>query len=148
MMIRFFFLFAFMQFSITLLAQKDTIALKCPFEHGSGREPKEAFTWDPPDLKVIMISNVDSVIRSATSGIVTNLNPVEDNKYEIVINFKDFYFWYYGVAKPLVVKGNSVKAGQPIGLYTFGMELEFRMFKFEEPVDPRNYLECKIPKAQ
>ena len=31
--------------------------LLCPFENGMGREPKEAFTWDPPDKKVIMMSN-------------------------------------------------------------------------------------------
>jgi len=126
----------------------EKIVLVCPFEHGSGREPKEAFTWDPPDKKVIMISKVDSFIRSATSGVVTNMNPIEDNQYEIVVNFGDYYFWYYGVTKPFVAKADVVKAGQSIGLYTLGKELEFRMFKFEDPIDPRIYLECKIPKAQ
>ncbi len=126
----------------------EKIVLICPFEHGSGREPKEAFTWDPPDKKVIMISKVDSVIRSATSGVVTNMDPIEDNQYEIVVNFQDYYFWYYGVTKPFVARGDVVKAGQSIGFYTLGRELEFRMFKFEDPIDPRIYLECKIPEAQ
>jgi hypothetical protein len=30
-----------------------------------------------------------------------------------------------------------------IGTYGFGSEMEFRMFKDEEPVDPRELLECK-----
>jgi hypothetical protein len=59
---------------VALLAQTtDSIALACPFEHGSGREPKEAFTWDPPDQKVIMISRVDSVIRSCIGGQVVKV---------------------------------------------------------------------------
>jgi hypothetical protein len=41
-----------------------------------------------------------------------------------------------------------VKAAQNIGIYTFGNELEFRMFKDEDILDPRNLLECKIPKAE
>jgi hypothetical protein len=129
-------------------AQNDSLVLKCPFEHGTGREPKEAFTWSPPDKKIIMISHVDSLIRCAYGGMVTTVGPTEDNNYEIVINFKDYYFWYYGVAKPLVKRGQTVKAGETIGLYKFGTELEFRMYKFEDMLDPRNLLECKVPKAE
>jgi len=68
--------------------------------------------------------------------------------YDIVIYKGDFYFWYSGVAKPLVTRGQVVKAGQTIGTYSFGTELEFRMFKDEEPMDPRNMLECKVEKGQ
>jgi hypothetical protein len=28
-------------------------------------------------------------------------------------------------------------------MYKFGTEMEFRMFKDEEPMDPREFLECK-----
>ena len=139
----------FFLFSPYLLpAQKDSIVLKCPFEHGSGREPKEAFTWSPPDKKVIMISQVDSLVRSAINGTVTNVDPTEDSSFEIVINFKDYYFWYYGAGKPFVKKGQIVKAGEIISKYKFGTELEFRMFKNEDMLDPRNLMECKIPKAE
>jgi hypothetical protein len=132
---------------LALWAQQDSIHLVCPFEHGSGREPKEAYTWNPPDKKIIMISQVDTIIRSSITGNVSNINPTEDNRYEIVVYYKHFYFWYYGVTVPLVKKGQSVRAGQAIGTYTMGLELEFRMFKDEEPIDPRNLLECKVPKA-
>lgn len=132
--------------------KEEKIVLVCPFEHGSGREPKEAFTWDPPDQKVIMISHVDSIIRSCISGEVLNVSSTDDGKYEIVIGYKDFYFWYYNVEKALVNTRQAVKAGQTIGIYKFGDELEFRMFKEmkdTEPqmMDPRDLLECKIPKA-
>lgn len=136
-------------FSAAALAQtKDSIRLVCPFEHGSGREPKEAYTWNPPDKKIIMISQVDTILRSSITGKVSNVNPTEDGKYEIVIYFKDYYFWYYGVSKPLVKKGQSITAGSPVAVYQLGDEVEFRMFLREEAIDPRDLLECKITKAQ
>ncbi len=132
---------------VSLLAQKDIGQLKCPFEHGSGREPKEAFTWEPQDLKVIMVSKVDTIVRSCITGTVSNVNETEDKRYEIVIYYKNYYFWYDGLAKPLVKKGQNVIAGQSIGTYTFGTEMDLRMFKNEDQMDPRNLLECKIPRA-
>jgi len=140
---------------VALLAQTitDSITLACPFEHGSGREPKEAFTWDPPDQKVIMISHIDSIVRSCVNGEVVKVQNNEDSSYEMVIFGKGFYFWYNNVSKPSVQVRQTVKAGQAIGVYKFGEELEFRMYKEmkkDEPVmmDPRNWLECKVPKAQ
>ena len=118
--------------------------LLCPFENGMGREPKEAFTWDPPDKKVIMISKVDTAIRSCIDAKVFTINPTEDGKYEMVIYYKDYYFWYYGITKALVNVNQNIKAGQVLGTYTKGQEMEFRMFKDEDPVDPRAFLECKV----
>jgi hypothetical protein len=118
--------------------------LLCPFENGMGREPKEAFTWDPPDKKVIMISKVDTAIRSSIDAKVFTINPTEDGRYEMVIYYKDYYFWYYGITKALVNVNQNIKAGQVLGTYTKGQELEFRMFKDEELMDPRVFLECKV----
>lgn len=137
----------FLNASCSLFAQKDSVRLACPFEHGSGREPKEAYTWQPKDEKIIMISKVDTIVRSCINGTVSNVNTTEDGRYEIVIYYSNLYFWYYGVAKPLVTKGEKVAARQAIGTYTSGTELEFRMFRNEEQLDPRNLLECKIPRA-
>ena len=129
----------------TLFAQPAKLA--CPFERGSGREPKEAYSWEPRDEKVIMVSRMDSLVRSAVTGTVSNVSMTEDNRYEIVIYQKNYYFWYYGVAKPMVKKNQNVVAGQNIGTYTMGSELEFRMYKDEQQLDPRNLLECKVPRA-
>ena len=124
--------------------QKFDRRLLCPFENGMGREPKEAFSWDPPDKKVIMISKTDTAIRSCIEAKVLSINPTEDGRFEIVIYYKDWYFWYYGIKKALVNVNQVIKAGQVLGTYTFGQEMEFRMFKDEEPMDPRGFLECKV----
>lgn len=118
--------------------------LVCPFENGMGREPKEAFTWDPPDKKVIMISKIDTAIRSCVDAKVLSINPTEDGHYEMVIYYKEYYFWYYGITKALVNVNQVVKAGQVLGTYTKGQEMEFRMFKDEEPMDSREFLECTV----
>lgn len=124
--------------------QKFDKRLLCPFENGMGREPKEAFTWDPPDKKVIMISKVDTAIRSCIDAKVLSINPTEDGRFEIVIYYKEWYFWYFGIKKALVNVNQVIKAGQVLGTYTFGQEMEFRMFKDEEAMDPRVFLECKV----
>lgn len=134
--------------SANLFAQKDSAWLVCPFEHGSGKEPKEAYTWNPPDKKIIMISKMDSIVRSCVTGEIVAVSDAEDNQFEIVVFYKDYYFWYLGRFTCLVKKGDKIKAGGALGIYTVGTELEFRMFKFEEVIDPRNLLECKIPKAE
>jgi hypothetical protein len=131
---------------LTVFAQ-DNLKLACPFDRGTGREPKEAFTWDPKDEKVIMVSNMDSIARSCVTGTVSNVSQTEDGNYEVVIYYKNYYFWYYGVSKPLVKKGQNVTAREAIAIYKPGSELEFRMFKDEKPMDPRALLECTILKA-
>ena len=124
--------------------QKFDEKLLCPFENGMGREPKEAFTWDPPDKKVIMISKVDSAIRSCINAKILSINPTEDGRFEVVIYYKEWYFWYYGITKALVNINQQIKAEEVLGTYTRGQEMEFRMFKDEEPMDPREFLQCTL----
>lgn len=141
------FLAAFLLYAPATIFGQDNLKLACPFDKGTGREPKEAFTWDPKDEKVIMISMNDTIARSCIEGTVSNVSQADEGGYEIVIFYKDYYFWYYGVSAPLVKKGERVTVRQPIASYTKGNELEFRMFKNEKPLDPRPFLECKILKA-
>jgi hypothetical protein len=126
---------------------QDNLKLTCPLDHSLGREPKEAYAWDPKDLKVIMVSKVDTSVRSCVDGIVSNVAKSEDGNYEIVIYYKNYYFWYVGVSNPVVKKNQAVTARQIIGSYRPGTELEFRMFKDEATMDPRNMLECQILKS-
>jgi hypothetical protein len=141
------FLAAFLFCAPHIISAQDNLKLTCPFDRGTGREPKEPFTWDPKDEKVIMVSNMDSVARSCINGTISNVSQTEDGDYEVVVYYKNYYFWYYGVSKPLVKKGDNVTARQAIAIYKPGTELEFRMFKDENPMDPREMLECKILKA-
>jgi hypothetical protein len=131
-----------------LIAQKDDkLTLLCPLKNPQGKEPKEAFMWNPPDKKVTMISNLDSLVYSSLQGKVSNVSVTDDNRYEVVIYYKEYYIWYYGITKPAVRIGQDVKAGEKIGSYAPGSELEFRLFKDEDAIDPREMLECRITKA-
>ena len=118
--------------------------LLCPFEKGMGRVPKEAYSWDPPDMKVIFISKEDTAIRSCIDAKVLSINPTDDGRYEMVIYYKEYYFWYYGIAKAVVNTNQNIKTGQVLGIYIKGQELEFRMYKDEEMMDPRKFLECTV----
>ena len=74
-------------------------------------------------------------------------NENDGNKWEVVMfckyKDKEYYFWYFGITKALVNVNQVIKAGQVLGTYTKGQEMEFRMFKDEEPMDSREFLECK-----
>jgi hypothetical protein len=132
------------------LDAQDKITIVCPLENGMGREPKDAYYWDPPEHKVIIMSSTDTTVRSGVPGEVVTVQVNEDNKYEIVIFFKDHYFWYNNVTRPLVRRFQKVTASQVIGTYTHGDELELRVYKEPkkadpEMIDPRSMLECMPP---
>ena len=132
------------------LEAQDKITIVCPLENGMGREAKDAYYWDPPEHKVIIMSKIDTAVRSGVPGEVVTVQVNEDNKYEIVIFFKDHYFWYNNVTRPLVRRMQKVTASQVIGTYTHGDELELRVYKEPkkadpEMIDPRSMLECMPP---
>ena len=118
--------------------------LLCPFEKGMAPGSNEAYSWDQPDMKVIMVSKTDTVVRSCMDAKVSLIQPTEGGSYEVVIYYGDYYFWYSGVGKLRVKKNQNIKAGEVLGAYTPGQELEFRMFNNEEPMDPRKYLLCTL----
>ncbi len=123
---------------------QDISKLICPFENGLGSPTKEAYTWNPADKKLILVSTTDTIIRSVIDATVLTVMPSDEGDYQIVIHYDDYYFWYFGVKKPLVNRGQKLKAGQPLATYTTGKEVEFRMFKDEEALDPRGLLDCKV----
>jgi hypothetical protein len=102
---------------------------------------------------VVFISQMDSVVRTSVPGEVVTIEMNEDNKYEIVIFYKEHYFWYNNVLKPSVRKMQKLSSGQSIGTYKSGDELELRVYKeptrteAEKMIDPREMLECRILKA-
>ncbi len=75
-------------------------------------------------------------------GSITVVARTEDTKYDIVLQYKNYSFWYAGVLAPTVKQKTKVKAGDVIGLYKPGDMLELLMFQAEEPVNPRKYLKC------
>ena len=137
----------------TSLSAQEKITIVCPLENGMGREAKDAYYWDPPEHKVIILSTTDTVVRSGVPGEVVAVQVNEDNKYEVVIFYKDHYFWYNNVTRPFVRKMQKVTPSQAIGSYTHGDELELRVYKEPkradpEMIDPREMLECFPPGDQ
>ncbi len=129
---------------LTLVAQQDSIWLKCPLDEAVVvPPPKNIMKFDQPDLCIVLASVPDTVVKACITGRVSNVVQNEDGKWDIVFYYRDYYFWYAGLAKPLVRRGDNLKTGQPIGQIAKGGSLEFLMYNFETPVDPVRYLDCK-----
>ena len=129
----------------TLAQATDSLTLACPLPNGivriirsSDRNYKETSEYG-----VMISSRSDTVVQACHQGRVVIVKPTEDKKYDMVISFKGYYFWYAGVLAPKVKEGAVVKPGDLIGTYNPGDLLELLMFNQEEPENPRKYLKCK-----
>jgi murein DD-endopeptidase MepM/ murein hydrolase activator NlpD len=91
---------------------------------------------------VMITSKIDTAVQAVHDGAVVIVARTEDTKYDVVIQFRNYYFWYSGVLAPKLKQGTRVKAGDIIGTYKPGDMLELLMFQQEEPVNPRKYLKC------
>ena len=110
---------------VGVYAQQDSIWLKCPLEDAIVvPPPKNVMKFDEPDLCIVLVSIPDTVVKA-------------------VFYYRDYYFWYSGLSKVLVRRGDNVKTGQPLGNIPLGGSLEFLMYNFETPMDPIRFLECK-----
>ena len=90
----------------------------------------------------MITSKIDTVIRAVHDGAVAIVERAEDSRYDVVIQYKSYSFWYVGVLAPNVKKKAKIKAGDIIGGYKPGDMFELMMFNSEEPVNPRKYLKC------
>lgn len=127
-------------------AQTDSLQLKCPLLNGT---PKVVRASDKDYQKsseygVILTSRVDTIVQAVHEGAVVIVTKTEDTKYDVVLQFRNYYFWYAGILTPKVRQGAKVKPGDIIGTYKPGDMLELLMFQQEEPVNPRKYLKCNL----
>jgi len=138
-------LFLFSSFSISFVfAQTDSLQLSCPLKAGV---PKIIRASDKDYQKsseygVMLTSKIDTVVQAVHEASVVLVARTEDTKYDVVLQFRNYSFWYAGVLTPKVRKGAKVKAGDIIGTYKPGDLLELLMYQQEEPVNPRKYLKC------
>lgn len=138
-------LFLFFSFTVSLaFAQTDSLQLSCPLKNGT---PKIVRASDKDYQKsseygVMLTSKIDTLVQAAHEASVVLVARTEDTKYDVVLQFRNYSFWYAGVLTPKVRKGAKVKAGDIIGTYKPGDMLELLMFQSEEPVNPRKYLKC------
>lgn len=137
-------------FPFYLFAQKDDIHLICPLNEATiVPPPKTQVNTDAPDYCIAVGSRSDTAVKAVTNGKITSVeeNPDEKGKWDIVFftRFKniDYYFWYAGLATPIVRRNQVIKEGQPLGFIKAGEKIELLMYDFETPVDPTKFLSCK-----
>jgi len=137
------FLSAFLFISSFCFAQ-DSLQLRCPLLGGTLKtiRASDKDYQKSSEYGVILTSKVDTAVLAVHDGAVTIVARTEDTKYDVVIQYRNYYFWYAGVLAPKVRQGTKVKLGDVIGVYKPGDMLELLMFQQEEPVNPRKYLKC------
>ena len=138
-------LLSFFMITVSLgFAQTDSLQLKCPLPSGTLKtiRASDKDYQKTSEYGVMITSKIDTLVQAVHDGAVVIVEKSEDAKYDVLIQYRSYSFWYVGVIDPKVRKKAKVKAGDIIGLYKPGDLLELMMFNSEEPVNPRKYLKC------
>src|SRR5258706_6870 len=143
-MIKFFFLIAVCCISFNLPAQKkDSLKISCPLN--AAVEPpaeKQPYSLGVQELKIVLKSPTDTLVKACAAGTITNVMRDDDGTWMVMFNSKDYYFLYSGITKVSVRKGDRVQQGERIGYLKPGEKIEFQLYDFETPLDPKKYLDC------
>ena len=131
-------------FTVSFVFAQDSLQLTCPLKSGV---PKVIRASDKDYQKsseygVMITSKTDTLVQAVHDGAVIIVARTEDMRYDLVIQYKNYFFWYAGILMPKVRQGVRIKAGDIIGTYKPGDLLEILMYQQEEPVNPRKYLKC------
>ena len=131
-------------FTVSFVFAQDSLQLTCPLKSGV---PKVIRASDKDYQKsseygVMITSKTDTLVQAVHDGAVIIVARTEDMRYDLVIQYKNYFFWYAGILMPKVRQGVRIKAGDVIGTYKPGELLEILMYQQEEPVNPRKYLKC------
>lgn len=128
----------------SLLAQKkDSLSLICPLNEAV--EPpaeKQPYSLGVQELKIVLTSASDTMVKACSAGTVTNVMKDEDGTWVVMINSAKYYFLYSGITRTSVLKGLKVKRGDSIGYLNNGARLTFQLYDFETPLDPKKYVSC------
>ena len=129
---------------LSLQAQSDSLTLLCPLNHGTPRiiRAGDKDYGKTSEYGVMITSKSDSLVKAVHEGTIVTVARSEDGKYDILIQFRGYYFWMAGVISPRVKTNQRIKSGDTVGTYTPGEFLEILMYYHEEPVNPRKYLKC------
>lgn len=138
------FLLSFLVSVLFVQAQSDSLRLVCPLVNGTPRivRASDRDYQKSSEYGVILTSKIDTTVQAVHEGAVVIITRTEDTKYDVVLQYRSYYFWFAGVLAPKVRQGAKVKAGDIIGTYKPGDILEMLMFQQEEPVNPRKFLKC------
>lgn len=124
--------------------KKDSLTvLTCPLLAAIESEPeKPAYTLGTPEKKIVLSSAMDTLVKACISGKVTNVQQDDEGKFEIIFYHNDYWFWYSGISKATVRKGQELKEGDAIGILPAGQKIELLIYDFETQLDPKKYLNC------
>ncbi len=134
----------FLLAAVIVHGQIDSLQLQCPLANGTPRiiRASDKDYQRSSEYGVMLTSKTDSIVSAVYGASVVIVARTEDMKYDVVLQYRGFYFWYAGVLAPKVRTGNKVNKGDIIGTYNPGDLLELLMFDQEEPVNPRKFLKC------
>jgi hypothetical protein len=126
------------------VGQKDSLSkLLCPLNQAVEPPPeKQAYDLGVSQPKIILTSATDTTVKACINGTVTTVMKDEDGKWEVMFNNKDYYFYYSGITKVKVVKGQRLQGGDAIGIINPGDKIELMIYDFETPLEPKRYLNC------
>lgn len=124
--------------------QIDSLILDCPLANGTPRiiRASDRDYQRSSEYGVMLTSKTDSIVHAVYGAAVVIVARTEDSRYDVVLQYRGYYFWYAGVLTPTVKTGARVKKGDIIGTYKPGDLLELLMFDQEEPVNPRKFMKC------
>jgi hypothetical protein len=129
---------------LVLAAQKkDSLKLVCPLNDAI--EPpadKQPYSLGVTEVKIVLASATDTTVKACTAGTVTNVMKDDDGTWMLMLNSKDYYFVYSGITRTSARRGLRVQAGDAIGYLKPGGKIEFQLYDFETPLDPKKYVNC------
>lgn len=129
--------------------QKDSLKLSCPLNEAvEPPKEKQPFSLGVEEPKIILTSATDTTVKACISGTVTNVMRDEDGKWEVLFHNKDYYFYYSGIGKVKVAKGQKLQRSDAIGIIKPGDKIELMVYDFETPLDPKKYLNCGMVNKQ
>jgi hypothetical protein len=132
-----------------LSAQTDSIGLSCPLANAvEAPIEKKSYDLGISQPKLILTSTSDTIAKACSAGIVTNVMKDEDGRWELMFQDNNHLFWYSGLKKVAVVKGQKIQKGEAVGLLKPGAKLELMLYDFETPLDPKLYLPCTAVSRQ
>jgi septal ring factor EnvC (AmiA/AmiB activator) len=131
-------------FTVSFVFAQDSLQLTCPLKTGVLKviRASDKDYQKSSEYGAMITSKTDTLVQAVHDGAVIIVARTEDMRYDLVIQYKNYFFWYAGILMPKVRQGTRVKAGDTIGTYKPAELLEILMYQQEEPVNPRKYLKC------
>ena len=126
-----------------LKAVKDSLVLGCVLK-GQVYAPddNEVNVLGEKELKAVMSSETDTTLLAPWELTVSSVRRLEDGTFELVASHQDYWFWFSGIEKTKLYKGQVIKKGDPMGYLETGKKVELLLYDFETPLDPRKYMHC------